>query len=136
VVRAEYVRGWIRGAGTDNLPHNGYVIDGGYQYGDFQPVARYEIQQQCVLPTAGGGNSTASGDCITAAATTIGLNYYMMKHNSKLQFAYTIFGSNTSGSNASNAGTSAGGFSPATGRYAPQPGTGGTLATLAFQIAI
>jgi hypothetical protein len=131
VVRAEYVRGWIRGAGTDKLPQNGYVIDGGYQYGDFQPVARYEIQQQCV--TATGGVGTTSGDCFTASATTIGLNYYMMKHNSKLQFAYTILGKNTSGSNASNGSSS---FSPATGSYAPQPGTGGTVATLALQVAI
>ncbi|MFL5813258.1 MAG: porin, partial [Bdellovibrionia bacterium] len=135
VVRAEYVRGWVRGAGTDNLPHNGYVIDGGYQYGDFQPVARYEIQQQCVVPTGAGvgGNSTASGDCFTASATTIGLNYYLMKHNSKVQFAYTFLGKNTSGSNAAN---NSGAFSPATGSYSPQPGTGGTVATLALQVAI
>jgi hypothetical protein len=131
VVRAEYVRGWTRGTGGDNLPQNGYVIDGGYQYGDFQPVARYEIQQQCV--TAAGGVGTTSGDCFTASATTLGLNYYLMKHNSKVQFAYTILGKNTSGSNASNG---AGSFSSATGKYAPQPGTGGTVATLAFQIAI
>jgi hypothetical protein len=131
VVRAEYVRGWLRGAGADKLPLNGYVIDGGYQYGDFQPVARYEIQQQCV--TATGAVGTTSGDCFTASATTVGLNYYLMKHNSKIQFAYTMLGKNTSGSNASNGAAA---FSPATGKYAPQPGTGGSLATLAFQIAI
>jgi hypothetical protein len=134
VIRGEYVRGWVRGAGSDNLPHNGYVIDGGYQYGDFQPVARYEIQQQCV--TAAGAVGTTSGDCFTASATTIGLNYYLMKHNSKVQFAYSFLGKNTSGSNASNSGATGGGFSPATGAYSPQPGTGGTVATLALQIAI
>jgi hypothetical protein len=131
VIRAEYVRGWIRGAGDDKLPRNGYVVDGGYQYGDFQPVARYEIQQQCVI--ADGTVGTTSGSCFTSAATTLGLNYYMMKHNSKLQFAYTILGKNTSGSNASNGASS---FSPATGAYSPQPGTGGTVATLALQVAI
>jgi hypothetical protein len=126
LIRAEYVRGWVRGAG-DNLPRNGYVVDGGYQYGDWQPVARYEIQQQNAAGVAG-----AAG-VITGSATTVGLNYYLMKHNSKVQFAYTWLGKNTSGSNANN---NAGTFSPATGQYAPQAGTGGTLATLAFQVAI
>ncbi len=131
IVRAEYVRGWVRGTTGDNLPRNGYVVDAGYQYGDFQPVVRYEIQQQSV--TAAGAVGTTAGDTFTAAATTLGLNYYMMKHNSKIQFAYSILGKNTSGSNASNGASS---FSPATGKYAPQPGTGGSVATLAFQIAI
>jgi hypothetical protein len=131
IVRFEYVRGWVRGANGDKLPRNGWVVDAGYQYGDFQPVARYEIQQQSI--TAGGAPSTSSLDNITASAATFGLNYYLMKHNSKIQFAYTILGKNTSGSDASNG---AGTFNSATGKYAPQPGTGGTVATLAFQVAI
>jgi hypothetical protein len=123
VIRGEYVRGWVRN-GTDNLPRNGYVVDAGYQYGDFQPVARYEIQQQ----------GATAATTATGSATTFGLNYYLMKHNSKVQFAYTILGNNTSGSNA--AANNTGTFNAATGNYNVSPGTGGTLATLAFQVAI
>lgn len=130
VIRGEYVRGWVRdntGVATGaNSPRNGYVFDGAYQYGDFQPVARYEIQQQ----------GTAAGGSYTASATTVGLNYYLMKHNSKVQFAYTFLGHNTSGSNVPGGATSTSNFGSATGEYAPQPGTGGTVATLAFQVAI
>jgi len=125
IVRGEYVRGWVR-SGTDNLPRNGYAFDAGYQYGDFQPVVRYEIQQQ----------GTTAANTVTAAATTIGLNYYMMKHNSKLQFAYSLLGHNTSGSNAAAGVIGTSGYGSATGGYAPQAGTGGTLAVLAWQLAI
>jgi hypothetical protein len=123
VIRGEYVRGWVRN-GTDNLPRNGYVVDAGYQYGDFQPVARYEIQQQ----------GATAATTATGSATTFGLNYYLMKHNSKIQFAYTILGQNTSGSNAAAGNTAT--FNAANGNYNVSPGTGGTLATLAFQVAI
>lgn len=126
LVRVEYVRGWVR-SGADTLARNGYVVDAGYQYGDFQPVARYEIQQQ----------GATVGTETTGSAITFGLNYYMMKHTSKVQFAYSILGDNTSGSNVAAGNLAAGtNGSPATGQYAPQKGTGGGLATLAFQFAI
>jgi hypothetical protein len=124
VVRGEYVRGWVRNTAGDKLARNGYTVDAGYQYGDWQPVARWEMMQE----------GATAATVVTGSAATFGLNWYLMKHNSKLQFAYSILSHNVSGSNV--AAGSTGTFSSATGQYNIQPGTGGTLAVLSFQVAI
>ena len=63
----------------------GWVLDAGYQLGDYQPVARYYSLD----------NSTVVG-----TEASFGLNYYLSKNNSKIQATYGIL-NNLSGSNGS-----------------------------------
>ena len=82
----------------------GWSVDGGYRVTDhFQPVARFD--------------SFNNGGTFTSSNISLGLNYFLSKHNSKIQAAYGIL-KNMSGSN---------------GSYVPANGTNATLFTLSFQ---
>ena len=105
-----------------DVPMNGWTVDVGYQYGDFQPVFRYEVQETEAVGT--------TGNSVDGRAITFGMNYFFSKHNYKLQFAYSIL-NNVNGSFFGNTGGQT-----ATGMYYPAQGDGGGLAVLAFQAAL
>lgn len=128
VLRVEGVRGWVYGS-DGTLARNGWAADAAYQYGNWQPVIRYEMQQQNTP-----GTTNIEG-VVTGTAFTLGLNYYMKNHYSKIQLGYTKLASNTSGSNAPSI-VSGSNFNPATGNYSPVASSGGSLVILAMQVAI
>lgn len=127
VIRFEGVRGWVTGS-NGPLARNGWFADAAYEYGRWQPVVRYEVQQQ------NNPSTTNVEGVVTGTAFTLGLNYYMKNHFSKVQLSYTKLGSNTSGSDAATSVTNS--FSSATGNYSPVAGTGGSLIITSFQVAI
>jgi hypothetical protein len=111
-----------------DIPMNGWTVDVGYQYGDFQPVFRFETQQ--AQDYLGNGNYGLATNMVDGRVITFGMNYFFSRHNYKLQFAYSIL----SNVNGSAFGTSGG--QTATGMYYPQQGYSGGLAVLAFQAAL
>jgi len=127
VVRFEGVRARQKvyvGGGELNLPRNGWVVDGGYQYGDWMPVARFEAQQ--------AGGTSATDPSFTGTVWTVGMNYMMNKNLSKIQFAVSGLNNATSDTFSATAPTTAG---YASGSYKAVNTFKGTLATLSFQNA-
>jgi hypothetical protein len=106
-----------------DIPMNGWTVDVGYQYGDFQPVFRFETQQ---AQQVGSTSNSVDGRDIT-----FGMNYFFSKHNYKLQFAYSILNNVNGSAFGSTTGTQT-----ATGMSYPQQGYSGGLAVLAFQAAL
>lgn len=112
LVRLEGVR-----ASDASVWTTGGVVDLGYQFSDtFQTVLRWDVLEGAV----------SGGNMYTAAASTLGLNYLIAKHNSKIQLSYTHL-NNMQGGSASTVS------SP--GTYAPAQGVTGSTAILAAQAA-
>lgn len=89
-----------------NVSSNAWTADAGYTFADtVQPIARYERFDNGTL---------------TGSASSLGLNYFLLKHNSKIQASYGILND--------MAGNS--------GSYTPSRGVNGTLLTVSFQAAI
>lgn len=110
LIRLEGVRANDAGVWT-----TGGVVDLGYQVSDtLQTVMRWDVLEGAV----GGGGT------YTAAASTLGFNYFLAKHNSKLQLAYTHL-NNMQGGSASAVS------SP--GTYVPAVGVTGSTAILSAQ---
>ena len=101
ILRAEYVHATDLGISTD-----GWYADAGYLIGEnFEPLLRWDSLS--LMDT-------------TAHAPSVGLNYFIKKHNSKIQASLTSL-NNTAGSN---------------GSYKYSPSNKGTLFLLNFQTAL
>lgn len=112
LIRLEGVR-----ANDASVWTTGGVVDLAYQFSDtFQTVLRWDVLEGAVL----------AGNSYTAAASTLGVNYLIAKHNSKIQLAYTHL-NHIQGGSASTVS------SP--GTYAPAHGVTGSTAILSAQAA-
>lgn len=106
ILKAEYVEGKEL-----RIRRRGFVTEGGYTFCDVvQPVARYEVLK-----------SVQGRGTFTAHEATVGVNYFILGHNAKIQTSYTKVLRNMLGSGGTLAASERG---------------KGTLFILSFQAAI
>lgn len=84
--QAEYIRAWdVPATGADRVKGHGFYAAAGYTFFDhLQPIARVGYIDSDV-----DGNATGASDEVWVYEG--GLNYYLQKHEAKLQASYSVF---------------------------------------------